>query len=811
MRKYIITAFVLIFTLFGIGSGVTIYHLLNTTNNLRYLINLHEIEDIRQELSFSLLKIQNYTFSSPVFFAKQLDEIIDNADLVNDTVLRCHQCHHEPDVEEELIEVETMILDYQEQLSYLITTASEGEKRRRHQFIVLGQSNNILNHVQNMVSRAAKTLNMKTSHAMSDIDKSYFILAVTLVFTFVAALIVAQFLSNRITKPIDELHTAAKKITAGELGYQTTHKGREEFEELITTFNSMSASLAQKEGMIEATMQKLSQLNTITLPLHAAHDESMVLTYLRTSMNALINVEHIGILLADGEEDFFVLHIFATDADTPAVKPITLSRAEVIHLYKENNEQPLLNNKLQDEEGGGWPFTEKLQGVEVHKLLLVWMLMKNNIKGALIAINKKDGDFSEESSRILGILANNMSVALENINLLQETQQRTLELKKMQRQLIEAEKLTALGTLAGGVAHDFNNILCGMIGYVGLLKRNHSSEDKDFKMLDTIEKAGFRAANLTKQLLTFSRQEALDHQAIEVNDHVENVAKLLKNTLSKLISIKLELGESLPPVLSDPAQLEQIVMNLAVNARDAMPEGGQILIKSEKISVDKEFCEEHPEAKPGDYVRLSVSDQGEGIETETLPRIFEPFFTTKEFGKGTGLGLAMVYGIVKSHKGFIVVASSPGMGTNFSVYLPLADMIQKEVVPTAVPEQVLRANILIVDDEELIATMLAEHLQSLGCRTYQASNGEEALDFLRQHADELDVAVLDLNMPVMDGKSAYEKMVEIKPELKVLISSGYTFKGSAEEILTKGAQGFIQKPYSLDNIVSKIRQVLAES
>ena len=809
MRKYIITAFALIFILFGIGSGVTIYHLIKTTTNLRYLINLHEIEDIRQELSFSLLKIQSYTFSTPTFFAKQLDEIIGNADLVNDTVIRCHECHHEPDVEAELLEVEEMIHAYQEQLSYLITTATEGEKRRRHQFKVLGQSNTILNHVQGMVSRAAKTLNQKTSQAMGDIDKSYFMLAVTLILTFLAALIVAQFLSKRMTKPIDELHTAAKKIAAGDLGYQTAYKGRDEFKALTATFNSMSASLAQKEGLIKATMQKLNQLNTITLPLHAAHDESMILAYLRTSMNALINVEHIGILLSRGEEEPFVLHLFGTDTDTAVTDPITLSRAEVLHLYKENKEQPLLNNDPQA--GMVWPFPGKLPGIEVKKLLLVWMLMKNNVKGALIAINKKDGAFSEESSRILGILANNMSVALQNISLLSEAHQRTIELKKMQRQLIEAEKLTALGTLAGGVAHDFNNILCGMIGYVGLLKRNHSSEDKDFKMLDTIEQAGFRAANLTKQLLTFSRQEVLEHQSIEVNDHIENVAKLLKNTLSKLIKIKIELGESLPPILSDPAQLEQIVMNLAVNARDAMPEGGQILIKSEKVTVDGKFCKEHPEAEPGDYIRLTVSDKGEGIEEETMPRIFEPFFTTKEFGKGTGLGLAMVYGIVKSHKGFIIVASSPGQGTSFSVYLPLTDIIQEEEILSAVPEQVLRANVLIVDDEELIATMLVEHLQNLGCRTYQASNGEEALAFLKQYRDEIDVAVLDLNMPVMDGKSTYEKMIAIKPDLKVLIASGFTLKGSAEEILTKGAQGFIQKPYSLDNIVLKIQQVLGKN
>ena len=809
MKKYITIAFAIIFLLFGIGSSVTIYHLLQTTSNLRYLIDLHEIEDIRQELSFSLLKIQSYTFSSPAFFSKQLDAIIDNADLVNDTVSRCHQCHHVPDVEKELNEVEAMIQEYQEQLSFLITTANEGEKRRAHQFKVLGQSNTILNQVQGMVSRAGQTLNRKTNDAMGAIDNSYIILALTLALTFFAALIVAQFLSRRITKPIDELHTAARKIAAGDLGYQTAYKGRDEFKALIATFNTMSGSLAQKEGMIKATMQKLNQLNTITLPLHAAQDESMILSYLRTSMNALISVKHIGILLSAEEDEYFVLHLFDTGAGSPARSPITISRAEILDLYEKSSGQPILHNDLPDKRV--WPFTEKPPKIELEKLLMVWMLLKNDVRGALLAINKNDGNFSEESSRILGILANNMSVALENMNLLQETQQRTLELKKMQRQLIEAEKLTALGTLAGGVAHDFNNILCGMIGYVGLLKRNHSSEDKDFKMLDTIEKAGFRAANLTKQLLTFSRQEALALQSIEVNEHIENVAKLLKNTISKLIIINLELGESLPPVLSDPAQLEQIVMNLAVNARDAMPDGGRILIQSEEVTVDEEFCREHPEAKPGNYIRITVSDQGEGIEEEILPRIFEPFFTTKEFGKGTGLGLAMVYGIVKSHKGFIIVASSPGKGTVFSVYLPLTDMLQEEEILPAVSEQLLRAGILIVDDEELIATMLAEHLQNLGCHTFKASDGEEALALLKQHGDELDAAVLDLNMPVMDGTSTYEKMIALKPELKVLVASGYTLKGSAEEILARGAQGFIQKPYSLNNIVSKIRQMLAES
>ena len=282
----------------------------------------------------------------------------------------------------------------------------------------------------------------------------------------------------------------------------------------------------------------------------------------------------------------------------------------------------------------------------------------------------------------------------------------------------------------------------------------------------------------------------------------------LENTISKLISIRLELKESLPPVLSDPAQLEQIVMNLSVNARDAMPGGGEILIQSEQVHVDSIFCEQHPEAKLGDFIKLTVSDQGEGIDQEIMPRIFEPFFTTKEFGKGTGLGLAMVYGIVKSHTGFIIVSSSPGRGTTFSVYLPITDFTEGEEILPAVSDQILKAGILIVDDEEMVVSMLAEHLQNLGCHTFHASNGEEALEILQENKDKLDVVILDINMPVMDGNTAYDKIIEIKPELKVLVASGYVQNGVIDKILQKGAHDFIQKPYSLENIAAKIRQIM---
>jgi signal transduction histidine kinase/ActR/RegA family two-component response regulator len=809
MKKYIVISFALVFILFGVGSAVTIYHLLNTTSNLRYLINLHEIEDIRQSLSFSLQRIQSYTFSSSEYFAKHLDEIIDNANKVNEKVEHCHSCHHGPDIEAELTGVETLIQEYQEQLSYLMTMSTEGERRRNLQLRVMAQSNVILNLVQGMASRAANTLNLKTSLAMRKIDESYKILAATLLLTFLAAMIAAQYLAHRIKKPLDELRSAAIRIAEGELGQQTKFKGHKEFTELINTFNNMSASLAAKEDTIKSTMQKLKQLSLSTLPLHKAHDINTIFSNLRSSINGLIVVEHIGILLPEENDEVFILHLFAAAADKTDSDTIPLPWADIQHVYKEAGGQPIQHNGPQD--GVEWPFTDKPQGIRPEKFLLAWMLLNNNVNGALIVINKQDTDFNEEDLIILAILANNISVALDNIKLIKDAKQHMQELKKTQRQLVEAEKLTALGTLAGGVAHDFNNILCGMIGYVALLKRNHDPEDKDFKMLDTIEKAGFRAARLTKQLLTFSRQEILDHRPIDVNLHIENVVKLLENTISKIISIRLELGESLPPVLSDPAQLEHVIMNLSINARDAMPNGGQILIQSDQANVDQQFCEEQPQARPGNYIRITVSDQGEGIDRDILPRIFEPFFTTREFGKGTGLGLAMAHGIVKSHKGFIHVSSTPGKGTSFSVYLPVARLEEDSEVQPETSEQMLRANILIVDDEELVAFMLAQHLQNLGCRTFNASNGEEALDILEKHKHELDVAILDLNMPVMDGRETYEKMVELKPDIKVLISSGFTRNGSVEELLAKGAHGFIEKPFSLENITAKIKEVLTES
>jgi len=807
MKKYIITSFALIFILAGIGSGVSLYLLVNTTANLRNLISLHEIEDVRQALTFNFQKIQGYTFSSQAYLTENIDEVIDNAKKVNQTLGRCDECHHNPAIEAELKAVAVMVQSYQEELSYLITTVTAGEHRHEQQLVMADEGNIILARLQDMVNRSANALNLKTTNAMHKIEKSYIILGLTLIFTFLAAQLVAHFLTSRITKPIESLLAAARKLTHGDLGYQIDYRTSDEFQELISTFNIMSSSLAWQEEKIRNTLKKLHKLSHVTLPLHTAPDTSIIIEYLHKTMCDLIAAEHVGIMLPDENNEQYVLHLFDTREGNNGSREIILSGSEVKNVFDKLYGESLFENSMQE---NTWPFSEKPERVELRNLLLAWMLLKNNASGALVAINKQGGDFVDEDFEMLNLLANNMIVAFDNIRLFSSQKQQMKELNKTQRQLVEAEKLTALGALAGGIAHDFNNILCGMIGYVSLLKRNHDPEDKDFKMLDTIENAGFRAANLTKQLLTFSRQEALDHRSIEVNPHIENIVKLLQNTISKLITFRLELNESLPKVSSNAAQLEQIVMNLCVNARDAMPDGGEILIQSKQAHVDRAFCGQHPEAKPGDYIKLTVADQGQGIDKDVLPKIFEPFFTTKDFGKGTGLGLAMVYGIVKSHKGFIIVSSSTGKGTTFSVYLPIMDSTEDEDIQPSVSDGLIQAGILIVDDEDLVASMLAEHLQNHGCQTFHAGDGEEALAILQQNKNEIDVVILDLNMPVMDGKTAYEKMIELKPDIKVLVASAYSLDSSVEDMLTTGAKGFIQKPYRIDNIVLNIRKVLAE-
>ena len=370
--------------------------------------------------------------------------------------------------------------------------------------------------------------------------------------------------------------------------------------------------------------------------------------------------------------------------------------------------------------------------------------------------------------------------------------------------------MEAIGTLAGGVAHDFNNILQAIIGYSELLLMGKNKETAEYRGLEEIKKSARRAAELTNQLLTFSRKVEIKKRAYALNDGIREARSLLERVIPRMIAIELDLMEGLNPVNADPGQVQQIMLNLAVNARDAMPDGGRITIKTENVFLDTDYCQTHQLIRPGSYVQLTVSDTGHGIDAESLEHIFEPFYTTKAPGSGTGLGLSMVYGIVKSHDGHIECESTPGLGTTFRILLPAADSI-----PVAAGPQIQdgslsggAATILIADDDESARSVISQMLNRFGYRVLLAETGLEALTIYRNNREAIDLVILDLIMPKMGGKQCLKEILAIDPAAKVLIATGYSNNTTSEDIIEAGAINLVMKPFSMKEILRAIKEVL---
>ncbi len=804
MKRIIIISIVLIFSLFTLGTGVTSYKLLSITSDLRYLINMHEISAIRQALNLSAQEVRNYIYAPGHVFAEHLDQVVAAAHKLTMSAERCSTCHHRSEVAAEITKTGQLINTFEERLSFFITTVGNEKRQQKIQHDIAEMSDRIVKQIEEMVSRAGMVIQHRTQQQIDNIYRTYKFLVLILMVTFLLAFFVARFLTRQITRPIDALLFGARQIAEGKEGIKVNYRTGTEFGELIKSFNEMSEALVNRQARIQQYLDGLNRLNSLAISLHAARDMKDLLHSMGSCVIRLLGVEQQGIILPNEKNNGFLLYL--TDARRPQIgtTPLALNKDQVLRVYQANEGQTIIDNSLAEKD---WPFGVKADGAKPHNMLIGWLVKKNGLQGALIAVSK-DGGFQKEDADILGILANNITVARENIGLYKDLELKMAELKRTQRQLVEAEKLTAIGTLAGGVAHDFNNILCGIIGHIALLKRSKKTGDPDVEVLATVEKAGLRAASLTKQLLTFARQDIGQDRLVALNDGVTSVIGLFKTMVSKFITIELALEPDLPKVLGDSGQLEQVIMNLCVNARDAMPNGGRLIVRTAPVTLDEEFCANQPEAGPGEHVQLLVSDNGTGIEEKILSRIFEPFFTTKEIGKGTGLGLAMVYGIVKRHNGFCQVTSKVGQGTTFTVHIPAASGEESEGPSATEVELQGEGTILIVDDEVIVHTMLREFLEDGGYRTMVALNGEEAIKVLTEHCREVDLVILDMNMPVMDGKEAFVRMKEIKPELKVIISSGYTLNETSREILAQGAHGFIQKPFCLEDLTKVIQKAM---
>jgi PAS domain S-box-containing protein len=387
---------------------------------------------------------------------------------------------------------------------------------------------------------------------------------------------------------------------------------------------------------------------------------------------------------------------------------------------------------------------------------------------------------------------------------------------KLEEQLLQSQKMEALGGLAGGIAHDFNNLLHVISGYVQLLQLRKQEDDEDSKYLMEMDKASRRAAELIRRLLTFSRKMKTQAISLDLNQVIHATCKMLDRTIPKMVNIELQLAADLNQLKADPVQIEQVLINLVNNAVDAMDGRGQLIIRSENFQADSGIRKKYLEIQSGDYVRLSVSDNGQGMDAETRQRIFEPFFTTKEVGKGTGLGLSTVYGIVKGHQGHISCYSEVNKGTTFAIYFPVSpsDDLGEEKEQQA-SNLVLEAGvkgretILLVDDEKLILDINEEILTRYGYSVIRAENGEQALQIFRQRGAEIDLVLMDLGMPGMGGQQCLRQLKLLDPRIKVIVGSGYAGHKIAKDPERFGAVGFLSKPYRLDLLLAEIRKLLA--
>ena len=382
--------------------------------------------------------------------------------------------------------------------------------------------------------------------------------------------------------------------------------------------------------------------------------------------------------------------------------------------------------------------------------------------------------------------------------------------KQLEFQLQQAQKMESVGRLAGGVAHDFNNLLTGITGNIQLAQMDLGTDDPIYETLGEINDAADRAADLTRQLLAFSRKQIIEPKVINLNDLIKNMYKMLGRIIGEDIEIKFTPTKRLGQIKADPGQVEQIITNLSVNARDAMPNGGKLTIETTNVSLDEDYCNLHPHVKQGEYVRLVVSDNGEGMDQETQNNIFDPFFTTKEEGQGTGLGLATVYGIVKQHDGHIEVYSEIGEGTTFKVYFPLIREKAEAITRTSPLKDLPHGTetVFIVEDESMVRNIAIKILTRLGYKVMSADDGTHALATIHDKAVSIDLLLTDIVMPKMNGRELAEKLQKEYPEMKVLFSSGYTEDVIAHHGVLEEGLSFIGKPYTPQALAKKVREVL---
>jgi PAS domain S-box-containing protein len=573
---------------------------------------------------------------------------------------------------------------------------------------------------------------------------------------FILALGGGLVFSRRTSQPVMDIAAAARDIAEGDWARQVPVRGSAEAVAMATAFNDMTKSLRDQAERLKSSYQRFSTVTQSARDAIISTDEAGNVTFWNRSAEATFGYPEVEVI----------------------GKPITMLMAESDRAgYQSALPIPSDNDVI-------FGRTIEVTGI------------------------RKDGAFFPSEFSLAAVRSAQGTAFTAIVRDVMERKQTQDALRQRDEQLRQSQKMEAIGRLAGGVAHDFNNLLMAIRGYAELLMQALHDGDERRNDAEEIVKAADRAAGLTRQLLAFSRQQVITQQAVALDQVVEGMENMLQRLIGAQIELTTEVWPGLTPILADRTQVEQILMNLIVNARDAMPNGGKIAIELRNIELDSIGVAAHPGLKPGDYVEMSVSDTGSGMDAETAARIFEPFFTTKEGGKGTGLGLATVYGIVQQNGGAIEVQSKVGHGTTFFIYMPRAVDFGKPAAPRRSMMAGGSETVLLVEDDDRVRGLVSHMLRKHGYAVLLASQGDQALEIAARHHGRIHLMLTDVVMPGISGRVLSERLMLTRPDTRVLYMSGYSDDAILRHGVKSAGTHFIQKPFSIEALAEKVRETL---
>jgi two-component system cell cycle sensor histidine kinase/response regulator CckA len=607
-------------------------------------------------------------------------------------------------------------------------------------------------------------------------------------------------------RPVRALAESAARLGSGDLTARMRETRLSEMAPTVRAFNSMAASLEQALHEARSREARLESLVEISGDLSRMEELDSLLGRIAEACGRLVNTDWAGFRLADGDE--LVLAGTLERSDFAVTQRLRIGSGLAGTVAASG--QPVL---VQDP--GNDPRMLPEDAKEVRRFgfrafLGVPAKIGDRVVGVLSFQTKREEGFSAEDMAIASAFASHAAIAVENRRLLLEARRAYDELAETQGQLEQVQKMDAIGRLAGGVAHDFNNLLTVILGRAEMLLRQVKPEDSMHRGIELIQRTAGRAADLTRQLLAFGRKQVLEPVVLDLSAVTMDMKDMLGRLIGEDIALLTTPTPGLGRVKADRGQIEQVIMNLAVNARDAMPQGGRLILETANVDLDDEFVRRHVGARTGPHVMLAVSDNGTGIPREIQAHIFEPFFTTKEQGKGTGLGLATVYGIVKQSGGYVQLNSEPDQGTTFRIYLPrledAAIAVDRSARPTASASG--SETILLVEDEEGVRELARDILRATGYTVLEARNGNEALLISERHQGPLDLLLTDVVMPRMSGRELAERLGPLRPDLSVLYMSGYTDDAVIRHGVFGSGTAFLQKPFTPAALVQRVRESL---